>query len=236
MTQPLDYNNEQIKYFRQEKTNMLPHKSPYLERHVDNVIKLTGIKRTDKILEIGCGAGRYTYPLLRRGYKVSGLDLSPDLLEQLKDNNKEGFELDLHCCDIEEVAKDKQYDVALAFFVYHHIADLKGAFSAATKLLKENGRIIFLEPNPFNILYYLQITFSPGIKWRMEKGFLRLSRKNVSYLLKEAGFENINLQRFGFLPPFLMRGGFSASIENRLENIKPLQPILPFQVFSAVKR
>ncbi|WP_031186860.1 class I SAM-dependent methyltransferase, partial [Streptomyces sp. NRRL S-1896] len=35
------------------------------------------------ILELGCGAGRVTHPLVRRGFAVTAVDESPEMLEQI---------------------------------------------------------------------------------------------------------------------------------------------------------
>jgi SAM-dependent methyltransferase len=40
----------------------------------------TGLIKT--ILDLGCGTGNHAYPLARRGYQVTGVDLSPDMLAQ----------------------------------------------------------------------------------------------------------------------------------------------------------
>ncbi|NEE16204.1 class I SAM-dependent methyltransferase, partial [Streptomyces sp. SID7499] len=35
------------------------------------------------ILELGCGAGRVTHPLVRRGFSVTAVDESPEMLEEI---------------------------------------------------------------------------------------------------------------------------------------------------------
>ena len=48
-----------------------------------NVIS-KNIKRGDKVLDVGCGSGRHTFFLLEKGCNVTGVDISPKMLEVLK--------------------------------------------------------------------------------------------------------------------------------------------------------
>lgn len=47
---------------------------------VSEVISRYGIKKTDKILEIGCGEGRDALPLLAAGYDLLATDVSPEAI------------------------------------------------------------------------------------------------------------------------------------------------------------
>ena len=47
---------------------------------VNEVISRYGIKKTDKILEIGCGEGRDALPLLAAGYDLLATDVSPEAI------------------------------------------------------------------------------------------------------------------------------------------------------------
>src|SRR5688572_17933389 len=60
------------------------------------------------ILDAGCGTGRYSIELARRGYSVHGVDLSPELVEVARQSVREPagsvvfrvgdiFELPSHC-------------------------------------------------------------------------------------------------------------------------------------------
>jgi cyclopropane fatty-acyl-phospholipid synthase-like methyltransferase len=51
---------------------------------VDFLIEVLGISPGQSILDVGCGTGRHSVELARRGYTVTGLDLSSGMLEEAK--------------------------------------------------------------------------------------------------------------------------------------------------------
>ena len=51
--------------------------------HLDDLIRLSGLT-SGRVLDLGCGPGRYALPLAERGFEVCAVDTSSVLLEQLK--------------------------------------------------------------------------------------------------------------------------------------------------------
>jgi len=43
-----------------------------------------------RLLDAGCGTGRYAIELARRGYAVHGIDLSPELVNVARSNSEKG--------------------------------------------------------------------------------------------------------------------------------------------------
>lgn len=54
------------------------------EEQADFIERLAALRPGERILDLGCGAGRHSILLAERGYRVVGLDLSADLLAEAR--------------------------------------------------------------------------------------------------------------------------------------------------------
>ena len=50
-------------------------------RQVDFLIKQLHLKGTEKILDLACGFGRHSLEFARRGYDVTGIDITPAYID-----------------------------------------------------------------------------------------------------------------------------------------------------------
>ena len=51
------------------------------KRQVDFLIEKLELKGTERILDLACGFGRHSLELARRGYDVTGVDITPEYIE-----------------------------------------------------------------------------------------------------------------------------------------------------------
>jgi SAM-dependent methyltransferase len=229
-----EHNRAQIAYFEHAgKRAMQPTSSPYVERQVDELVRFSGLAEGERVLDVGCGMGRYTFPLAERGLRVEGLDLSRTLLDRLDRFNAGRYDIPLHCADVIDLpaALDGRFDAVVGFFTLHHLHDLPASFAAMARLVRPGGRVVFLEPNPLNVLYYIQLAVAPGMSWEGDKGILRMRPRTVFSAMEGAGLMSPAMTRFGLFPPFVTNRVWGWRLERMLERVRVWRSLLAFQLF-----
>lgn len=237
------HNDKQRNYYEKrtlkQNWRMLPSGtksvSPYITNHLEKLIQFGKFSYDKRVLDVGCGMGKYTIPLAQKGYNIEGLDLSPVLLETLKTHCSKNIDIPTHCIDILNLPDSfsERYDIIMGSFMLHHLIDLSLAFKQLNSLLKQNGKVVFIDVNPFCPLYYLQITLSPSLSWSAEKGILQLTSTKIRAYLKQAGFNNIQIIKFGISPPVIRNLFFGKAIDSLFDAIPFLKPFAAFQMISA---
>lgn len=230
------HNVRQRNYFeRQDRPKMRPADTYYVNRQVDELISYLGLKRGDRVLDVGCGMGRHTPVLLRRGLVVEGIDITPGLLEKLRQSGGEIASIPLHLGDVAAPPEALlgRFDAAIGFFTLHHLHDLKACFLGMASVIVPGGQIGFVEPNPYNPLYYVQMLVQPGMTWSGDKGMLKMRPAVLSKAIREAGLVSLPWVRFGAFPPVVANQSWAPPVERLLERLPPLRPALPFQLIGA---
>jgi SAM-dependent methyltransferase len=186
--------------------------------------------------EIGCGAGRFTLPLLAHCRRLTAIDLSPRQLERLQ-AELDAREIPPERCrlleaNVEQLGDeipDESLDFVLGVFVLHHLQEPEAALSRLRRLLRPGGRAAFLEPNRWNPLYLVQIACCPDMSWAEEKALYRRGPEAWRRSLERAGFADARVDLGGFFPPpVLNRMPRALVLERSLERRRWLRPVLPF--------
>lgn len=236
-----EFNCRQVRHFERPAHNprMVPRRSAYVDRQLDRLVETLQVDRGTRILEVGCGMGRFTLPMRARGLDVAGLELSPALLEGLEEHRRrwELEEAPLYCADMSEPPPQllERFDAVVGFFTLHHVHDLAACLRGVAACLRPGGRAAFIEPNPLNPLYYLQITFTPGMSWRADAGIVRMRRSLLKRAMSEGGLTPESHARFGLLPPFLAERDKLIRVDDVVERIPLLGPFLAFQILAGRK-
>lgn len=116
------------------------------KKQVDFLIEKLEMKGGEKILDLACGFGRHSLEFARRGYDVTGVDITPEYIEFAKKQAKaETLNARFICCDIREVQFSVEFDVVLNMadgaigYLEDEEENLK-IFGVISKALKSGGR------------------------------------------------------------------------------------------------
>ena len=113
-----------------------------------------------KILDVGCGTGRHAIELTKRGYLVTGIDLSESQLKRAREKaDADNLSIDFQCQDARNLPFHSEFDVAIML--------CEGGFSlmetdemnyeilkSVTKSLKSHAKLIFTTLNGLFPLFH----------------------------------------------------------------------------------
>lgn len=104
-----------------------------------------------KVLDMGCGTGRFTIPLARAGARMTGLDLTEAMLDQARAKAVvEQVDIEFHQGDMASLPfPDQSFDVVTSMLALMHIplSDRQSVFSEVARVLKPGGRMLLCVKN-----------------------------------------------------------------------------------------
>lgn len=113
-----------------------------------------------KIIDIGCGTGRHTIELTKRGYNVTGIDLSESLLKKAREKAAaQNLNINFQKHDARKLPFNNQFDVAImlcegAFPLMETDEMNYEILKNATNALKDQGKLIFTTLNGLFPLFH----------------------------------------------------------------------------------
>ena len=125
----------------------LIYKDKNYEKEVDFIENIFRESKPKKILEVGCGTGSYTKILLERGYEVTAVDISGNMLEIA--GEKCACKCKFIKGDIRDITINEKFDACIAMFaVMGYITENSDIIKTLNNIrrhlnLKPNGIFIF---------------------------------------------------------------------------------------------
>lgn len=109
------------------------------------LVKFSQLQKGDVVLDVGCGTGVVAITAARLGAIVSGIDLSPQLIQHANRNKQiAGLEIDFKEGDVEILPyTDNYFDVVLSQFGHMFAPRAQVAIDEMLRVLKPGGIIAF---------------------------------------------------------------------------------------------
>lgn len=163
---------------------------------------LERVREGERVLDVGCGEGRFAAELTRAGARVVAVDVAEEPLRRARARHPE---LDLRLVDGEgswELA-DACFDVVWAGEVIEHVADTAAWLSEVRRVLRSGGRLLVSTPAHGRLRLARMALSRRAFAQHFDPlgDHLRFySRETLSRLIGEFGFEQINVRGAGGLP------------------------------------
>jgi len=121
----------------------------YPEQLYDALVEAAGIKTGDRLLEVGCATGKATIPLARRGFRITCIEIGPDLVVAARRNLTDfpGVEITEGAFETCRPLVDGQFDLVFAATAWHWI-DMATRYERAWELLRPGGHLAFWSAPP----------------------------------------------------------------------------------------
>nr|WP_307990709.1 class I SAM-dependent methyltransferase [uncultured Niameybacter sp.] len=135
--------------------------NPYSNIEYETTLYLINkyFSKEGKILDIGCGPGRYSLALLERGYKVSLLDLSQNELDIAKKKiTEKGYEAEGYYCQSAmelDGFEDNSFDGILVMGPMYHLhgkENRRHVLEEVKRILKPGGKALIAYINMWGVL------------------------------------------------------------------------------------
>lgn len=150
------------------------------------------------VLDVGCGTGLLASGLGKEGFTVTGLDSSPEMLEQAK---KRGMKVVLGASEALPF-KANEFDLVTCIGVLHHVVEkskVAKSIKEMVRVVKPGRAIVVWDHNPNN-------PYWPVLMGRLpqDRGLTRLiPLGEIIAALREVNVNEMKIYRKGFVPDFM---------------------------------
>jgi ubiquinone/menaquinone biosynthesis C-methylase UbiE len=161
----------------------------------DELLKNMHVIDGDKVLDVGCGNGKFIYEVSRKAKIMAyGVDISPNMIKECHRKYKDiifkvssGEKLDFD---------DNSFDTLTICCALHHLHNADNFVKETNRVLKQQGFLIIGEPwLPWGIRQLTDWIVSPLIKSGDNKIF---SKQQLQHLAINNGFENVEFYKKNF--------------------------------------
>jgi len=110
-----------------------------------------------RLLDAGCGSGQYAVAFAERGYRVTAVDLAPEMIARGRTHAQEhGVTVEWRVGEVARLADaDGTYDAVHARVVLQFVPDVVAALHELRRVLKPGGRLYASVPGSLSPIYNL---------------------------------------------------------------------------------
>ena len=109
------------------------------------IIDRAGLDRNSQVLDAGCGTGQLSFPLVRAGFSVIGIDVSQAMLDIARSKTKPGDRVDFVVADVRSMEfRAGIFDAVVISKLFQHVGNWESAVDEIIRVTKDGGLFIHI--------------------------------------------------------------------------------------------
>ena len=168
---------------------------PFVRTRLEEITsKFAPYRQTNRLLDIGCGAGLLLEAARKNGWNGHGLDVAPKSVEHVRELGFEVFQGEL----LEAAFPSEHFDVITASELLEHLFEPKLLVKEVARLLRPGGLFWATTPHARGLSARVL-----GLKWRCiwpPEHLQLFSVRGVKRLLHDSGFREVRVNTTGGNP------------------------------------
>jgi 2-polyprenyl-3-methyl-5-hydroxy-6-metoxy-1,4-benzoquinol methylase len=167
----------------------------FINRRLDEIVAtFKSYRKSNRLLDVGCGAGSFLEAAARDNWEAFGVEISQTAADHVR---KQGFEV--FCGELEKADyPDGYFDVVIASEVLEHVLDPKALLESVARVLRPGGLLWATTPHGRGIsarlLDLAWTTVCPPEHLQL------FSVKSIKAVLSSAGFRRVEVVTHGMNP------------------------------------
>lgn len=147
------------------------------------------------IVDVACGTGNYTVALSKLGVKITGTDISEEMLQQAR---KKAQNISWDKADVTKLPYENgSFMGATCVLAIHHFEDLSKAFREIFRVI-HRGRFVIFTASPEQMMHYWLNEYFPNA---LRSSYVQMPKiSDVIKCLKQAGFRINGIESFLIQP------------------------------------
>ncbi len=113
----------------------------YPTQLISDIVHFSEISQADSVLDIGCGSGQVMLPFALRGYQVTGLDVSCEMIEIARKKCSSFSRVNFKTATFEDAELvDDSFNLITSGMAWHWVT-ASDRYKKASTILKDNGTV-----------------------------------------------------------------------------------------------
>ena len=122
---------------------------------LDRIWDALRLSRDARVLDAGCGSGQLAIAFAERGARVTGIDLSPEMIRRARNHARErGAEIEWRTGDVSQLADPLAvFDAINARVLFQFVPDVPATLRELRRVLRPGGRLLASVPGALSPIY-----------------------------------------------------------------------------------